>query len=87
MLKSQGPENWPRPWETRPSLGACKLALCPGRIVRENPGETAGGVRVVWRHRPGVLVLFFSVCKWGEGPATVHKGSVFVRASAPTFAR
>ena len=39
VLKSQGPENWSRgPWETRSPLGAYKLALCPGRIVRENPG-------------------------------------------------
>ena len=25
------------PWETRPSLGAHKTALCPGSTMRENP--------------------------------------------------
>ena len=89
VLKSQGPENWSRgsQWETRSSLGAYKLALCSGRISRENPGENRWWGSVVWRHRSGVLVLFFSVCKWREGPVTVHRGSVFVWASAPTFAR
>ena len=34
------------PWETRSPLGAYKLALCPGHIMRENPWEKRswGGV-------------------------------------------
>ena len=36
VLKSQGRRKL-APWETRSSLGARKLALCPRRIMRENP--------------------------------------------------
>ena len=42
VLKSQGPEKLV-PWETRSSLGAYKLALCSGRILREKSGEKTQG--------------------------------------------
>ena len=43
-LKARGQVGWSKavlklvPWETRSPRGACKLALCPGHILRENPG-------------------------------------------------
>ena len=85
VLKSQGPENWSR---GRPGPHwARKNSLSARDASRENPGNKP---LVGWRHvapQVRVQVLFFSVCKWREGPVTVHRGSVFVWASAPTFAR
>ena len=86
VLKSRGAADWsrgrPGPLWARTNSRSVRGTPC-GKIWR---GRWWGGG--VWRHRAGVLVVFFSVCKWGEGPVTAHKGSVFVRrASARTFAR
>ena len=63
VLKSQGPENWPR---GRPGLlrarknpRSVRGASC-GKTREE---KTAGGVASRWRHRSGVLVVFFFVRK------------------------
>ena len=46
VLKSQAGARKLVPWETRSPSGAYKPTLCPGHIVRENPGveKNAGGV-------------------------------------------
>ena len=88
VLQSQGPGARKRaPGETRSPLGAQKNALCPGHIVRGNPGEKNAGVASCGAAGPGCLWCSFMFVNGGEGPVTVHKRSVFVRACAPTFAR
>ena len=49
VLKSQERRKMV-PWETRSLLGAYRLTLCPGHIMRENPWKKRSWGGVVWRH-------------------------------------
>ena len=65
------------PWETRSPSGAQKPALCPGHIVRENPGEekTAGGVASCDAAGPGYLWFSFLFVNGGRDLPLYVKGA------------
>ena len=75
MLKSQGPENWPR-GRPGPPLGASNSRSVRDTSFGKNPGGKRWWGGVAWRRRSGVLGtrgILFSFVNGGEGPATVPR--------------